>query len=723
MLLTAPAAAALYGGDLASMGEAHADAAAVACGAQWQLPSFLLEGEEMDYMEQQHSYDVMMEEDLQYGCRDPRLAGVGATAFQDATRAVCGGVSAGAYYPAAGLQVDEPDLSDASTALPEAGMRVPAADDVSSRSQARDSSCSPPTTRSCSDVDGGGGQFFLSSSLAPHAAWHDAAEHAVQREAVAECIADIEAADFIAVDLEFSGLFMQPERDRRPLQACFKTCLESIPNFLALQLGLCCGRQRADGVWDLRTHEFNLWPRHPGGRGIFSADLSSLLFLHRHGFDFNAFFEKRCEYERLGVGSAKQVSSSSSSVAPSSSDERDGEVSASDFEESAAASAAAQSTRPNTAPPCGHRRELAPAARVVAALRAVKVPLVFHNGLLDLLHLYDKFIGDLPGSVADFAEAWTAQFPFLFDTRQMAQEARNLLKHEGRLKLGELHRHLRGFPLPTLRLQHCGPLGVDRPRHGSAGKDAMTTAEVFLMIVDLQLPEGLASPEQFWNHNLLRRFQNCVALVNASDANCIHLGAPPSGPPQRQQPAQQHRLVTGSEEAAATLLALQGTVGTATAPQCARSLTSTSSLAAFASAPVFQPASATSQALAERGTQGSNMALAAPMTAPQPSWLPPAITGTRLATATSAPRTVSTVTKGGAGGGVLGSTPLQRPTPAAPKGPLLSPSAAKKPPPPPPTSLVAAWGKPPPPSPPAASAPPGEKCVPFPVFAELQFKL
>lgn len=296
-------------------------------------------------------------------------------------------------------------------------------------------------------------------------------------DAIEACIADIVMADFVAVDLEFSGLFLQSDRDSRPLEVYFAKCRESIPKFLALQLGLCCGRYRpSDGVWELRAHEFNLWP-HGQSSKVFCADLTSLLFLHRHGFDFNAYFRTRHKYERLPPRDAEGA-------------------------------------------------EPAGAARVIAALRAVRVPLVVHNGLLDVLHLFDKFVGDLPQSPSIFGEVWVTQFPFTFDTRHMAQEGRHGLRYEGRLELNELHRHLHGLPCAS-RFERLGPLAPDRPTHGSAGQDATTTAEVFVLTLEVMMREPLTSSTTLRTNRLCRRFHNRVATMGVSDAFSFHLGNPP----------------------------------------------------------------------------------------------------------------------------------------------------------------------------------------------------
>lgn len=267
-----------------------------------------------------------------------------------------------------------------------------------------------------------------------------------QASAVSQCVSDIEVADFVALDFEFSGLFLNPEREKRilSLDDYYEKCSESVPEFLALQMGVCCARKSKDGsgAWELRTHEFNLWPQD---RRIFNLDLQSLRFLSTHGFDFNAFFAQAHNYRRLPTLDADKGN-------------------------------------PTAKLPASH------ASTVVAALRRCRVPLVFHNAMLDLLHMQDKFFGNLPDERKEFAEAWTENFPLLFDTRLLAQEGKfKVLKYAGSINLEDLHKHLVALPDMAVRFVHQGPLGTDRSAHGSAGHDARLTAEVFTMAMDAWL--------------------------------------------------------------------------------------------------------------------------------------------------------------------------------------------------------------------------------------------
>jgi len=134
---------------------------------------------------------------------------------------------------------------------------------------------------------------------------------------------------------------------------------------------------------------------------------------------------------------------------------------------------------------------------VLFALRNAKVPLVFHNGFLDAMHLYDKFIGDLPTDHGKFCDSWIRNFPSFFDTRHLALEGKStVFKISGNsLSLDVLHKHLSDMVAKStsapIRFERLGPLETSTA-HGSAGYDATITAEVFMMEVDIWLRRDAA---------------------------------------------------------------------------------------------------------------------------------------------------------------------------------------------------------------------------------------
>eukprot|EP00438_Fugacium_kawagutii_P025128 Skav230801 [mRNA] locus=scaffold312:237111:238107:+ [translate_table: standard] len=104
----------------------------------------------------------------------------------------------------------------------------------------------------------------------------------------------------VALDLEFSGLFLDVDDTSKANSAC----ISSIPEFLPLQLGICCAKchdgDDGDGsAWELSAHEFNLWP---SSKRLFVSDFKSLQFLREHGASLSGVAklgEYSCEDSQL----------------------------------------------------------------------------------------------------------------------------------------------------------------------------------------------------------------------------------------------------------------------------------------------------------------------------------------------------------------------------------------------------------------------------------------
>ena len=55
--------------------------------------------------------------------------------------------------------------------------------------------------------------------------------------------------------------------------------------------------------------------------------------------------------------------------------------------------------------------------RVIDCISQFKKPLIVHNGMLDLMFLYDKFYTDLPESSWGFKTAINHLFPLIYDSQ------------------------------------------------------------------------------------------------------------------------------------------------------------------------------------------------------------------------------------------------------------------------------------------------------------------
>lgn len=57
--------------------------------------------------------------------------------------------------------------------------------------------------------------------------------------------------------------------------------------------------------------------------------------------------------------------------------------------------------------------------RIVEFISLLKKPIITHNGMLDLMFLYNSFFEPLPPSLAEFRLKTNALFPHIYDTKHL----------------------------------------------------------------------------------------------------------------------------------------------------------------------------------------------------------------------------------------------------------------------------------------------------------------
>lgn len=57
--------------------------------------------------------------------------------------------------------------------------------------------------------------------------------------------------------------------------------------------------------------------------------------------------------------------------------------------------------------------------RIIDFLAEQKKPIISHNGIMDLMFLYDKFYKPLPDNVNEFKAGINSLFPHIYDTKHM----------------------------------------------------------------------------------------------------------------------------------------------------------------------------------------------------------------------------------------------------------------------------------------------------------------
>lgn len=112
---------------------------------------------------------------------------------------------------------------------------------------------------------------------------------------------EIRRAEFIAVDLELTGLHVKSERFIG-IDRCYSAHREGARTFLPVQVGICAARRDpsrappgSNGThWILSPVSLYVFPRESGEQH-FSVSAATLLFLDNNGFDFN-------DWVRNGLG-------------------------------------------------------------------------------------------------------------------------------------------------------------------------------------------------------------------------------------------------------------------------------------------------------------------------------------------------------------------------------------------------------------------------------------
>lgn len=74
--------------------------------------------------------------------------------------------------------------------------------------------------------------------------------------------------------------------------------------------------------------------------------------------------------------------------------------------------------------------ETANFSEIIEQLVKMKKPIVTHNGLLDILHLFNSFVGPLQETADDFKRDFGRNFPQLYDTKYIFNSSNILLPED-----------------------------------------------------------------------------------------------------------------------------------------------------------------------------------------------------------------------------------------------------------------------------------------------------
>ncbi|XP_028392038.1 target of EGR1 protein 1-like [Dendronephthya gigantea] len=185
----------------------------------------------------------------------------------------------------------------------------------------------------------------------------------------------IKSATFIALDLEMSGIGNRKDTMARDSNERYKAFCDIAKTRSILSVGISVFQKRAEntqvgkGNSDFFVQTYNVMLLR---KDSFTVEPASLKFLLEHGFDFNTHYAKAIPYSTPNVKDAK----------------KDGNTISELFFE---------------------------------ILRSSK-PIALHNGIMDLVFLYQNFYTDLPSSLSTFLADLSVMFNAgVIDTKYIAE--------------------------------------------------------------------------------------------------------------------------------------------------------------------------------------------------------------------------------------------------------------------------------------------------------------
>lgn len=407
---------------------------------------------------------------------------------------------------------------------------------------------------------------------------------------------NLHKANFIAIDSEFTGLHIDGTKhslgdtaDQR-----YKKVKQSVQTFNVIQIGLCTFRYCSDQrIYITDAYNFYLFPRNYGlnGENNTCFQSSAIDFLCKYDFDFNKLTYKGISY--MNSKQEKQLESKLKKQIFFSGIERDidekliqnicSEVTdwllhanvgdcfelseiknLQDFiihkelrnrfdsiwtqqENSTIIVEKISKERRDELNISDKENEIKKIIDLLLGFTKIfrlliehKKPLIFHNGFMDLMFLYEKFYEPLPDTVGEFKTKVNELFPLVYDTKHISIEMRKFTREIKDMFDGTVLDNLfnslnREIPKkcgpyqPLLKHSPSSSAYLLKSRPHEAGYDAFMTGSIFLNLAHaMTYFQGSEDCQNIRAYNMndyfsiLKPLENRIRLIKAS-VNYINL--------------------------------------------------------------------------------------------------------------------------------------------------------------------------------------------------------
>lgn len=162
-----------------------------------------------------------------------------------------------------------------------------------------------------------------------------------------------------------------------------------------------------------------------------------------------------------------------------------------------------------------------------------KKPLVFHNGFMDLLFMYEKFVEPLPETMKEFTRNVNEMFPLIYDTKHISLESKKVMKEMKEMfdstildgLFTSLNREVAkkcALYMPTIKHSATSADYLLNARPHEAGYDAFMTGTILLKLAHAIAYFNSKKCYNIRANNMndyflvIKPFENRVKLIKAS---------------------------------------------------------------------------------------------------------------------------------------------------------------------------------------------------------------
>ncbi|KAI2804819.1 hypothetical protein BLOT_003807 [Blomia tropicalis] len=395
---------------------------------------------------------------------------------------------------------------------------------------------------------------------------------------VPEIKSKISDCDFVSFDLEFTGLFTEYQNgflDNH--EQLYSRCRNNISKFQIIQVGLSFFKMITEKEFDCHSYNFYIFPRRcqllskEGKERYFLCQTSSLEFLCQNGFNFNKLICDGISY--LNLSQEKEVVEKLNQ--PNS--ESRIQIGNNDIDKSFIDETMkliidfyndADRQEMELPPANSYRRrliyetvndsqykdklllesnntdkfkimvkkisleekeetkrkkllEFIGFTSIIKLIIESRKPLVGHNCKLDLLYLYQTFIGPLPESYSEFKSLFNSLFPAVYDTRFISSQGilANLISNNC---LNNLYAAILEHPF-IQTVTNLKNLVNEGERFHEAGYDSYITGCSFINLIRYLYAQEFTTITNVFSNEILSNVRNKIGIVGNYDIKYINL--------------------------------------------------------------------------------------------------------------------------------------------------------------------------------------------------------